>query len=251
MIYIYLYIAILGLILGSFYNVVGLRIPKGESIISPPSHCPSCHKRLKFFELIPVFSYIFQKGQCRNCHSKISPIYPLFEGLTAILFLYSFYTIGFDLELIIAWLFISLLVIISISDLHYQIIPDRILLFFALIFVLLRIIISLEPWYDMLFGAIFGFSILLLIAIISHGGIGGGDIKLLGVIGLVLGFKGTLVTLILAIFLGAIIGLILMVFGKVKKGVPFAFGPFIAMAAAISYFYDKEIIQWYLETFFY
>ncbi|MGM8216313.1 prepilin peptidase [Bacillaceae bacterium W0354] len=250
MFFIYLYIAILGLILGSFYNVVGIRIPEGESVISPPSHCPSCQKRLKPLELIPVFSFILQRGKCKHCKEKISPFYPFFEGLTAILFIISFYLIGFNQELIIAWLFVSLLVIITISDLKYQIISDKVLLFFAIVIGGLRLWISLDPWYDAFLGAIFGFGLLLLIAVLSRGGMGGGDIKLFGVIGLVLGFKGTLTTLIVATFLGTIVGLGLMWLGKVRKGVPFAFGPFIAVAAIAAYFFGDNIIKWYVNTFF-
>ncbi|MGP4071706.1 prepilin peptidase [Piscibacillus sp. B03] len=248
MLFIYLYITILALILGSFYNVVGLRVPLKESIVSPPSHCPWCEKRLRAYELVPVFSYLFQKGKCRRCESRISPLYPFFEALTAILFLLSFYHIGFQLELIVAWVFVSLLVIITITDVHYQLIPNRILLFFLSILVPLRIIIPTDPWYDAFLGAIVGFVLLFLIALLSKGGMGGGDIKLFGVIGLVLGLEGTLMTLFFASLLGAIIGVILMMFGKVKRGVPFAFGPFIAAGAIIAYFYHETLINWYLNV---
>ncbi|MFB9974247.1 prepilin peptidase [Allobacillus sp. SKP2-8] len=248
---IYLYIAVLGLILGSFYNVVGLRIPNGESIVHPPSHCPSCNNRLKPMELIPVFSYMTLGGKCRNCQSKISPIYPFFEALTAVLFVFAFYQIGFNWNLLIAWSLISLLIIISISDIHTQLIPDWILIFFFLLIGVLRVFVPTEPWYDAYLGAIVGFAILLALAVISRGGMGGGDIKLYAVIGLALGMQNTILSLLLAAFLGTIIGLILMPFGKVKRGVPFAFGPFIAIGALLAYFYGDLMIDWYVTTFFY
>ncbi|TFB13924.1 prepilin peptidase [Filobacillus milosensis] len=250
MIYLYTYVFTFGLILGSFYNVVSLRVPLKESIVSPPSHCPNCEKRLRAHELIPVFSYLIQKGQCRKCGYKISPFYPFFELLTALLFVYAFYHIGFQNELIIAWVFISLLVIITITDLHYQLIPNKILLFFLIILVPLRAIIPTDPWYDAYLGGLVGFTVLLLIALVSKGGMGGGDIKLFGVIGLALGVSGTLMTLFLAALIGSIVGVIFMFFGKVKKGVPFAFGPFIALGALISYFFKDDLITWYIQTFF-
>ncbi|GEL78146.1 prepilin peptidase [Tenuibacillus multivorans] len=250
MLFIYLYVTILGLMLGSFYNVVGIRVPRRESIVSPPSHCPKCEKRLRVHELIPVFSYVFQKGKCRHCQERISPLYPLFELLTAFLFGMAFYYFGFQLELIVAWALISLLVIITITDIHYQLIPNRILSYFVIILIILRLFVQTDPWYDAYLGGMVGFVLLLIIALISRGGMGGGDIKLFGVIGLVLGVKGTLMILFLASLLGAVIGFILMVFGKVKKGVPFAFGPFIALGAILTYFYQNDIIEWYTQTFF-
>ncbi|WP_343781056.1 prepilin peptidase [Alkalibacillus silvisoli] len=246
---IYLYIFLLGLLLGSFYNVVGLRIPNGQSIIRPSSHCPKCFKSLKWFELIPVISYLIQKGRCRNCQTIISPIYPFFELLTGLLFIFAFNEIGFNIELIVAWMLISLLIIITISDLHYKIISNKVLTFFAITIIVIRIWNPTEPWYDAYLAAVLGFGLLLLIAIVSKGGMGGGDIKLFGVIGLFLGNQGTLVTLFLASLLGAVIGLVLMAFKKVKRGVPIPFGPFIAASALITYFYSDQLISWYLSLF--
>ncbi|WP_307068241.1 prepilin peptidase [Alkalibacillus filiformis] len=246
MLLIYLYIFILGLVLGSFYNVVGIRVADQRSIVTPRSHCPSCSKTLKWYELIPVLSYIFQKGQCRKCGEKVSSIYPFFELLTGLLFVLAFYKIGFQLEVIIAWMLISLLVIITVSDLYKQIIPDSILLVFLVSIILLRILIPTNPWYDAYLAAIIGFVLLLVIAIVSKGGMGGGDIKLFGVLGLFLGIQGTLMTLFLSSLIGAVVGVILMAFGKVKRGVPIPFGPFIAVSALIAYFYADELIDWYL-----
>ncbi|MBR7554444.1 prepilin peptidase [Allobacillus sp. GCM10007491] len=248
---IYLYIAVLGLILGSFYNVVGLRIPNRESIVRPPSHCPNCQHRLTPLELIPVFSYIALGGKCRNCRSKISPIYPFFEALTAALFVFVFYHVGFDWNLLIAWSLISLLIIISISDIHTQLIPDRVLIFFFLLIGVSRILIPTDPWYDAYLGAVVGFLLLLILAVISRGGMGGGDIKLYAVLGLALGYQNTILSLLLAAFLGTIVGLILMLLGKIKRGIPFAFGPFIALGALLAYFYGDSMIEWYVTTFFY
>jgi leader peptidase (prepilin peptidase)/N-methyltransferase len=240
---------IYGIIFGSFFNVVGLRVPKKESIVSPPSHCTTCDRKLGFLDLVPVFSYIFLKGKCRKCGSKISPIYPFMEFVTGILFALSFYMVGFSGELVVAILFMSLLVIITVSDIAYMLIPNKVLLPFALVLAGLRLFVPLEPWWDSFLGAAVGFGVLYLIAVVSKGGMGGGDIKLFFVIGLVLGTANTLLTLFLAALIGTIIGIILL--KKTGKGrkTPIPFGPSIAVAAVIAYFWGADFVTWYWNLF--
>jgi leader peptidase (prepilin peptidase) / N-methyltransferase len=240
---------IYGIIFGSFFNVVGLRVPKKESIISPPSHCTKCNRRLRLLDLIPIFSYLVLRGKCRGCGQKISPVYPLIELVTGVLFALSFIRLGFSFELIIALLFVSLLVIITVSDLAYMIIPDKVLLPFAIAFLILRWLIPTSPWWDSLLGAVVGFSILYFIAVVSKGGMGGGDVKLFFVIGLVLGTVNTLLTLFLASLIGSVVGIyVLKKTGKGRK-TPVAFGPSIAAAAVISYFYGADFVEWYQQLF--
>ncbi|MDT8859519.1 prepilin peptidase [Alkalihalobacillus sp. MEB130] len=245
------YFFVLGLILGSFYNVVGIRVPKKESILSPArSYCPTCSRTLTGKDLVPVFSFLFLKGKCRGCQTKISPIYPFMELTTGLLFLFSFLTFGLSYELLVSLLFCSMLIIITVTDIRYMIIPDKILLCFLPILILLRVFVApLDPWWDFLLGAISGFLVLLLIALVSRGGMGGGDIKLFGVIGIVLGFQLTLLTLVLSSFYGAIYGVIGLLTGKVKRGTPFPFGPFIVLAALTCYFFGSQLIHWYLQLF--
>ena len=128
----FVWMFIIGAIFGSFYNVVGLRLPTGESIVSPPSHCPKCYHKLSGIELIPIISYIIQKGQCKSCGDKISIIYPIFEATSGLLFALAYLSFGFNAELVIALTFISMLIIIVVSDINYLIIPDSILLIFGL-----------------------------------------------------------------------------------------------------------------------
>ncbi|MBD7983031.1 prepilin peptidase [Sporosarcina sp. Sa2YVA2] len=238
-----------GIIFGSFFNVVGLRVPKKESIVSPPSHCTNCDRKLGSKDLIPVFSYIFLKGKCRTCGTKISPVYPIMEFLTGTLFAFAYYQLGFSLELLIAILFISMLVIITVSDIAYMLIPDKVLLPFAITLLVLRLVIPLSPWWDSLLGAVVGFGVLFLIAVVSKGGMGGGDIKLFFVIGLVLGTANTLLTLFLASVIGSIAGIyILKKTGKGRK-TPVPFGPSIALAAIIAYFYGADFVDWYQHLF--
>src|SRR5690606_12164677 len=116
-----------GLVFGSFFNVVGLRVPKKESIAFPPSHCTSCDRRLTALDLVPVFSFLFLKGKCRGCGERIHWVYPLMEFIAAGLFALSFWHFGFTPELIIAILFVSMLVIITVSDIAYMLIPDKVL----------------------------------------------------------------------------------------------------------------------------
>ncbi|QTD41580.1 A24 family peptidase [Sporosarcina sp. Te-1] len=238
-----------GLIFGSFFNVVGLRVPKKESIVTPPSHCNSCGRRLQLLELIPVLSYLFLGGKCRTCGNRISWLYPLMEFVTGVLYAYSFYHFGWSLELIVALLLVSLLVIITVSDIAYMIIPDKVVLPFAAMFFVLRFFIPLEPWWDSLLGGAVGFAVLYLIAILSNGGMGGGDIKLFLVIGFAVGTVHTLLTLFLASLIGSIVGIIIL--RKTGKGrkTPVPFGPSIALAALIAYFWGAAFVDWYGNLF--
>lgn len=238
-----------GLVFGSFYNVVGLRVPKGESIVNPPSHCTSCDKRLTALELIPVLSYLIQGGKCKGCGVKVSPIYCFTELVTALLFALCYVKFGFTAELAVALLFVSLLVIINVSDIAYMLIPNKILLFFLPLLVIGRIVSPLEPWWDSLLGAVVGFSILLLIAVVSKGGMGGGDIKLFFLLGLVLGTIQTLLTLFLASVVGMIVGIIVLKVRGQGRKTPVPFGPSIAVGALIAYFYGEQLIEWYWQLF--
>ena len=244
-----IFIALFGLILGSFYNVVGLRVPKGESIVNPPSHCTACNRRLTAFELIPVLSYVIQGGKCKGCGAKVSPIYCVTEIATAVLFVISYLKFGFTAELAVALLFMSLLLIIVVSDLAYMLIPNKILLFFLPLLIITRIFSPLDPWWDSLLGAVIGFGILLLIAVISKGGMGGGDIKLFFLIGLVLGTVYTLLTLFLASLIGMVVGIIVLKVRGQGRKTPIPFGPSIALGAVIAYFYGADLIDWYWQLF--
>ena len=241
---------IYGLVFGSFFNVVGLRVPKRESIVRPPSHCTVCDRNLTIKDLVPVFSYVFLKGKCRGCGTKIHWVYPVMELATGLLFAFAYYQLGFTLELVVALLFISLLVIITVSDIAYMLIPDKILLFFLIPLIVLRVFEPLSPWWDSIVGAVVGFGVLFLIAIVSKGGMGGGDIKLFFVIGLVLGWVPTLLTLFLASIIGTVIGVISLRRTKQGRKTPIPFGPSIAIAAIIAYFYGESLVDWYVNLFF-
>ncbi|WP_235848565.1 prepilin peptidase [Litchfieldia alkalitelluris] len=234
------------MVLGSFFNVVGIRVALKKSIVYPHSTCPNCKIQLKPKELIPVFSYLLQIGKCKNCGVKISPLYATVEMVTAILFTISPVLVGWSKELIVSWTLVSLLMIIFVSDLKYMIIPDRVLLFFAPLVLIERIFIPLTPWWDMLLGSAVGFSLLFVIALVSRGGMGGGDIKLYAVLGLVLGWKLTLLSFFLATIIGTLIGVFGMLIGKVQRGKPMPFGPAIVLGTLLAYYFGEDIINWYL-----
>ena len=181
----YLFMFIIGTIFGSFYNVVGYRIPNGESIVFPPSHCPKCNHKLKPLELIPLLSYIFQKGKCTKCHESIGIFYPLFELITGLLFCFSLKVYGMTSNLIIILSFISMLLIITISDINYLIIPDIILLFFSVL--MLLEIVFCKGINEVIFALTNGLISFFIMYIIKKFGdfvfkkesMGGGDIKLM------------------------------------------------------------------------
>lgn len=241
-----IFIFLFGLVFGSFYNVVGLRVPQKESIVHPPSHCPKCQRRLTVLDLVPVLSYVFLGGKCRSCGNKISWFYPFIELMTGVLFAFAYWQLGWGIELIVAFFFISLLVIIVVSDLAYMLIPDKVLIFFLPLLAIGRVLSPLTPWWDSFVGAVVGFGILYIIAVLSNGGMGGGDIKLFFLIGLVLGTIDTLLTLFLAAVIGMIVGITVLSKNKQGRKTPIPFGPSIALAAVIVYFYGDLLINWYL-----
>ena len=239
------YLGIIGLTLGSFYNVVGLRVPVKQSIVKPRSACPQCNHTLSAAELIPVLSYVFQRGKCRSCKAPISPLYPFIELITAVLFAVSPLIVGWGNELLLSLALISLLVIITVSDLAYMLIPDKVLLFFTALFVVLVPFVDTMNIVDSLFGAAVGFGILLMIALLSKGGMGGGDIKLFAVIGFALGVKHVVLSLFFAVTYGSVLGILLIMTGVVKRKQPIPFGPFIALGALTAYFYGDAFVKWY------
>jgi leader peptidase (prepilin peptidase)/N-methyltransferase len=190
---------------------------------------------------------LIQGGKCRGCQSRISPIYPTIELLTGVLFALAPVFVGWSGELIVALTLISLFIIITVSDIHYMIIPDKVLLVFTGLFLFERILWPLSPWWDSLVGAAVGFILLLLIAFVSKGGMGGGDIKLFCLIGFVLGLKLLLLSFFLSTLYGAIFGILAMLFRLVKKRQPIPFGPFIVAGTLTSYFWGQQLIDLYIQ----
>ena len=230
-------IFVMGIVFGSFYNVVGYRLPNNMSIIYPSSNCPNCNHKLKFYELIPILSYI-----CRCCKKRISFSYPFFEALTGTLFLLSYIVFGLNIKFFISITFISVLIIISISDIRYYIIPDEVLIFGIILIIFELIINSILNNISIVNGVLFpilnglgSFCLMYLFKIFGDlvfqkESLGGGDIKLMFIIGLTLGLDMSIVT----VFIASFIALPLSVISLIRKNnnvLPF--GPYLSMAATI------------------
>lgn len=238
-----IFVWVIGCIFGSFYNVVGYRIPNGLSIVRPGSFCPKCNHTLKWYELIPVVSYLIQKGKCRVCKERISIIYPMVEITTGILFATSYFIFGFTYELIIALIVSSFLVIVIVSDINYLIIPDEVTFFFSLLLFLTKFFVEgFKSAFVALLSGLFLFFVMYLIMVLGNfvfkkESLGGGDVKLMFFIGMLLGP----VLGMFSIFLSSLIALplSLLVYFKHKDNV-IPFGPFILIAVFIIILFGIE-----------
>lgn len=230
---------ILGACLGSFYTVIGLRLPRGESFAFSRSRCDECKHDLSFLEMIPIISFLFLKGKCKWCKSKINPISTYVEFFTGLLFAVSYYSYGFTYDLIIALGIVSLLSIVLVSDLTYLIIPDEILVFFSLYFVGIQFFkLGFVGMLSQIGVGMFLFLVMYLIMLMGNKifqkeSMGGGDVKMMFLFGLVLDpLLGTL-----TIFFGSFFALPLslyLYFSKQEKVIPF--GPFLVIAFAFIFF---------------
>ncbi len=244
-------IFIIGICFGSFFNVVGYRLPNNMSIAFPPSHCTKCNHKLGKLELIPIFSYIFQLGKCKHCGEKISIFYPIFEFITGVLFVVCYLsfkdTYPEVLNIIYALIFTSSMIIIMISDIKYMIIPNEVLIFFSVILVILKLYISykleninnfIDLGYELIFilkDGLIMFIIMYLIRLIGNflfkkDSMGGGDIKMMTYVSFILGWKLSIVVVFIASFLALPLSIINM-YKKNEHVLPF--GPYLAVAALI------------------
>jgi leader peptidase (prepilin peptidase)/N-methyltransferase len=240
----YIIVFTVGLLFGSFTNVIIARMPVGESIVSPPSHCPNCNKQLRAVDLVPVFSYLFLRGRCRYCQGKISIRYPLVEILCALLFIGVYLRWGMTMTTVSGWAFSVILLGAAFIDIDHGIIPDR--LTYPGIIIGLILSFGTLGFLPALYGTLAFGGLLFAIAFISKGGMGGGDVKLAAVIGAFTGVTGSVVTLLLASFSGAIFGLIIMAVKKTGRKTPIKFGPFLAVSAYIAFLFADAIASWYL-----
>lgn len=247
----YIVSIILGAIVGSFLNVCIYRLPKEESIIWPGSHCPQCKKPIKVYDNIPLISYLLLKGRCRYCRKSISYQYPLVEGITALSSLFLLMRFGPSLSYLIYFIFVASLMVITVIDLQHQIIPDVISLPGIGIGLLASLVIPQITFFDSLKGVLLGGGSLFIVGtlyqwLFKREGMGGGDVKLLAMIGAFLGWKAVILTILLSSLVGSISGIMIMILkGKdFKYAIPF--GPFLSLGAVIALFYGESLIKWYL-----
>ncbi|MDO8668684.1 MAG: prepilin peptidase [Candidatus Buchananbacteria bacterium] len=259
---LYLLIFIFGAVIGSFLNVVIIRIHEGGNIVKSRSSCPHCHHVLEPIDLIPIFIFIIQAGKCRYCHKKISWQYPLVELTTGLLFVLATYNIigplSFDnlfynSSVFLIWLrnliFISFLVVIFVYDLRWYLILDRITFSAMAVALILNLIIGFS-FFNLFTGAIIGFGFFALQFFISKGSwIGGGDLRLGALMGLMLGAKAVIVALFFSYIIGAVISILFVIGGKKKLKSQIPFGTFLAIGTIIALFWGQGIINWYLSWF--
>ena len=239
-----------GACVGSFLNVVIYRLPKKKSIVSPGSHCPICNSPVQWRHNIPIFSYIYLHGRCASCAEKFSPRYVVVEALTGLLFAACFARFGLSAEAVVYMAFSGALVAITFIDLDHLIIPDAITLPGIPTGLLLSLLVLPLAITDALLGMLVGGGILFIIALIVPHGMGGGDIKLLGMVGAFLGWKSALMTIFLGSFAGSIGGIIGMVaLGKGRQS-KIPFGPYLALGALLAMFFEREIIDLYIRLAF-
>lgn len=242
---VYICIFAFGAVIGSFCNVCIYRIPEGETVVTTPSHCMSCGYRLKWYDLIPIISWLCLRGKCRKCGEKISPQYPLIETINGILYVVIFIATDFKLyESVLTCLLTSALLVLSVIDFRTFEIPLRIN-GFILVLGLIHMYLHRDCWYDYVIGFLLVSGILQVIVILSKGrAMGGGDVKLMAVAGLYLGWKGILLAFVIGCVLGAVVHLLRMKFAGADRML--AFGPYLSAGIFMAALWADAMINWYI-----
>jgi leader peptidase (prepilin peptidase)/N-methyltransferase len=246
-----IFIFLMGLCIGSFLNVCIYRLPESKSIVHPRSMCPNCDTLIPFYDNIPLFSYLWLKGQCRRCKVKISMRYPMVELLGGLVALGTYLRFGLTIETLIYYVFIAALLVVTFIDLDHRIIPDVITLpgipiCFAASFALPDI-----TYKDALLGILIGGGSLFLVAwvytiLTKKEGMGGGDIKLLAMMGAIVGWQGVLFTIFVASLVGTLAGFAVMLHSRKGMKLAVPFGPFLSIGSITYIFFGTELVTWYL-----
>jgi leader peptidase (prepilin peptidase)/N-methyltransferase len=238
-----------GLIIGSFLNVVIVRLPAHRSLWKPGSACPACGTGIAWHDNVPVVSFVLLRGRCRGCGIAIPWRYPLVEALTAALFLLAYATFGPSAALIPALLLLPALVAITFIDLEHQIIPDAITLPGILTGVAANLAAGTVAWTDSVIGAIGAGAIFFAIILASGGGMGGGDMKLAAMLGAFLGWQLTLVALFVAVVGGGATAVAILGAGRLGRKDPIPFGPFLAIGGTAALLWGPRLLTWYVDIF--
>jgi len=240
---------VFGTVVGSFLNVLAVRLPGGESVVRPGSHCRMCNVPIRWYDNVPILSFVWLRGRCRSCGARFSWRYPLVEALTGALFAGAVVRFGVTPTLAPALLLLASLVAITFIDLSWQIIPDAITLPGIVTGVVASVATGANTLAESLLGIALGGGIFLAIILLSGGGMGGGDMKLGAMLGAFLGWKIALLSLLVAVVLGGAlaIGLLATRARGRKDAIPF--GPFLAAGGAVGLFWGERILTWYLSGF--
>lgn len=247
----YSFAFIFGAVVGSFLNVCIYRLPNNESLVFPASHCPKCGYKIPPYDNIPLLSYLLLGGRCRFCKIRISPQYPVVELINGLLTLFLFMKLGFSLTFLVLFIFCSALVAITFIDLEHRIIPDVISIPGIVIGFIASFFLPWLGWQNSLIGILAGGGSLLLVAygyqlIAKKEGMGGGDIKLLAMMGAFLGWKAVPFIIFASSLVGSVIGITLMLVQKKDSKLAIPFGPFLAFGAILYIFFGRQLIHWYL-----
>jgi leader peptidase (prepilin peptidase)/N-methyltransferase len=246
---------VVGSMVGSFLNVCIYRLPRDLSIIFPSSRCPACGMHIRPYDNIPVISYLLLGGRCRYCKARISARYPLVEALNASLYVLVVWRFGLGWHTPFLFAFCSAMIVITFIDLDFQIIPDSITIPGMLVGLLAGSLILPDPFdrfsilglRDSIIGLLSGSLAFYVIAVLSRGGMGGGDIKMMAMVGAFMGWKSVLLTTFSGSLLGSLVGIFLMVFKGKGRKTKVPFGPFLAAGAIISLLYGQELASLYLK----
>jgi leader peptidase (prepilin peptidase) / N-methyltransferase len=242
--------AVVGAVFGSFLNVVAYRLPRGESVVFPGSHCPSCDTAIKPYDNVPVLSWLILRGRCRSCHTAISARYPIVEAVTAGLLVAVVLTQGADSDVWLGLAFVVLLVPVTLIDLDHRIIPNTLMLIGTVAAVAILLLTDPGAITEHLIAAVAAGSFLFIALVAYPSGMGMGDVKLAFVMGLFLG-RNVAPGLFAGFLLGSIVGGAIMAKKGVKAGrktkVPF--GPFLAFGGLVGLFFGDAIVEWYLDSF--
>ncbi len=240
---------LMGLVVGSFLNVVIARLPEGRSIVRPPSACLTCGTSIAWHDNIPLLSFAVLGGRCRACGTAISWRYPLVEAGTGTLFGLAAACFGLTPRLPVALVLIALLVAITGIDLRQQIIPDVISLPGTAVGLLANIAAGSVPWLESVIGVALGGGLFLVVILASRGGMGGGDLKLAAMLGAFLGWKVMLLSILIAVLAGGAVAVVLLASGRAGRKDPIPFGPFLAAGGLVGLFWGPPLLEWYLSAF--
>ena len=254
---LYALVSVAGLLVGSFLNVCIDRLPAGGSLLHPPSHCPACQKRLKVMDLFPVFSYLLLRGRCRYCQSPIPQRVLWVELFSGLAFAFLWWQYGPTFQMGVLTFYYCLLAVILVIDLEHGLILNKIIYpATGIAFILVLVSVLFAPGQNVvselvnaLIGGAVGFALLLLVALVFRGGMGLGDVKFAGLMGIMVGFPNIFTALLLAVVGGGLIASILLVFKiKGRKGT-MPFGPFLALATMVTLLWGDGLLNWYLDFF--
>ncbi len=246
-----------GMVLGSFINVCIYRIPEKISIVTPPSSCRNCGQQIKWHDNIPVLSYMILRGRCRNCGEAISIQYPLVEMFTGFAMALLFIKLGPTIDMMFISILAVILIVIAGIDLKTMTIPNGTVIALLVLGVVYSGFRILFPgatafqirWFEPVIGFFAASLPLFLVAVLSKGGMGGGDIKLMAAAGVFLGWKGVLVAMVAGSVVGAVLSLLLIALRKKKRKDLIPFGPFLCLGILFAALFTPETISWYLGLF--